>query len=141
MKMKFAIVLLTLACLLGLSAAARAEIRGQIRVTLPFESVVDGETLPAGTYTLSTISEDKFDGLILSSHDHRVSVFVHPIEIEGTSADKPQVSFRQVGDHLFLTRIQTAYGVYNIPVPRSVIMQFADRSHGNATASESCSGK
>jgi len=93
MKMKFASVLLTVICLLGLSAAAKADIRGQIRVTLPFALVVDGETLPAGTYTLSTFSDDKFDGLILSNHDHRIGVFVHPVEIESASADKPQVEF------------------------------------------------
>jgi hypothetical protein len=68
-------------------------------------------------------------------------VFVHPVEIEGASADKPQVSFQRVGNQLFLTRIQTSYDIYNIPVPRSVIMQYADRSHGNGTASESSSGK
>jgi hypothetical protein len=141
MKLKFASILFTLTCILGLSAAAKAEIRGQIRVTLPFEFVVDGETLPAGTYTLSSFSDDKFDGLILSNYDHRVSVFVHPVEIEGASADKPQVSFQRVGQQLFLTRIQTAYDVYNISLPRSVIMQFADGSHGNGTASESSSGK
>ena len=141
MKMKFASVLLTFICLLGLSAAARADIRGQIRVTLPFEFVVDGETLPAGTYTLSTFSDDKFAGLILSNHAHRMAVFVHPVEIEDASADKPQVSFRRVGGRLFLTRIQTAYDVYNIPVPRSVMMQYADRSHGNGTASESPNGQ
>jgi len=141
MKMKFASVLLTLICLLGLSATARADIRGQIRVTLPFEFVVHGETLPAGTYTLSTFTDDKSDGLILSNHDHRIAVFVHPAQIEGASADKPQVSFQRVGQQLFLTRIQTAYDVYDIPVPRSVIMQFADRSHGNGPASDSSSGK
>ena len=141
MKMKFASVLLTLICLLGLSATAKADIRGQIRVTLPFEFVVDGKTLPAGTYTLSTFSDDKFAGLILSNHDHRVSVFVHPVEIEGASVDKPQVSFRRVGSQLFLTRIQSAYDVYSLPVPRSAIMHLADRSHGNGTASESSSGK
>jgi hypothetical protein len=141
MKMKLASVLLTVVCLLGLSAAAKADIRGQIRVTLPFEFVVDGETLPAGTYTLSTFSDDKFDGLILSSRNHRTSLFVHPVEIEGASADKPQVSFQRVGEQLFLTRIQTSHDIYNIPVHRSVVMQFADRSHGNGTASESSSGK
>jgi len=141
MKMKFASVLLTLICLIGLSAAARAEIRGQIRVTLPFEFVVGGETLPAGTYTLSTFSDDKFDGLVLSDRDHEVTVFVHPVEIEGASADKPRVGFQRVGNQLFLTRIQTAYDVYNIPLPRAVIMQFAGGSHDNATASESSSGR
>src|SRR6201993_697723 len=135
MKMKFASVLLTLICLLGLSATAKADIRGQISATLPCGFVGDGKTLPAGTYTLSTFSDDKFAGLILSNLDHRIGVFVHPVEIEGASADKPQVSFQRVGQQLFLTRIQTAYDVYNIPipVPRSVIMQYADRSHGNGT--------
>lgn len=64
MKMKFSSVLLTVICLLGLSAAAKADIRSQIRVTRPFAFVVDGETLPAGRYTLSTFSDDKFDGLV-----------------------------------------------------------------------------
>jgi hypothetical protein len=141
MKMKFASVLLTVICLLGLSAAARADIRGQLRVTMPFAFVIDGQTLPAGTYTLSSFSDDKFDGLILSNHDHRIGVFVRPVEIEGASVDKPQVSFQRVGQQLFLTRIQTAYDVYNIPVPRSAILQLADRSRGNGTASESSSGK
>jgi hypothetical protein len=107
---------------------------------MPFEFVVDGQTLPAGTYTLSTFSDDKSDGLILSNHDHRIGVIVRPAEIEDASADKPQVSFQRVGQQLFLTRIQTAYSVYNIPVPRSAIM-LADRSRGNGTASESSSGK
>ena len=141
MKMKFASVLLTVSCLLGLSAAARADIRGQIRVTLPFAFVVDGETLPADTYTLSTFSDEKSDGLILSNHDHRIGVFVHPVEIEGASAGKPQVSFQRVGQQLFLTRIQTAYKVYNIPVPRSVIMEAAERSHHNGSASGSSLSK
>jgi len=141
MKMKFASALVALTCILAFGLTARADIRGQIRVMLPFEFVVDGETLPAGTYTLSSFTNDKSGGLILSNQDHRTSVFVHPVEIESASADKPQVSFRRVGGQLFLTRIQTAYDVYNIPVPHSVITQFADGSHGNGTASESPSGK
>ena len=53
MKKKYARILLTLVGLLGLGVAAKAQIRGEIVVTLPFEFVVSGKTLPAGTYTLS----------------------------------------------------------------------------------------
>ena len=141
MKMKFTSVLFALTCILAFGLPAKADIRGQIRVTLPFEFVVDGETLPAGTYTLGSFTNDKFDGLILSNQDHRISVFVHPVEIKSASSDKPQVSFQRVGEQLFLTRIQTAYDVYNIPVPRSVILQFADAAHGSGTASEGSKGK
>jgi len=50
---KYANFLLTLICLLGLGSAANAQGRGQIVVELPFEFVVSGKTLPAGTYTVS----------------------------------------------------------------------------------------
>jgi hypothetical protein len=137
MRKKYASLLLTLICLLGLGAAAKAQIRSEIVVTLPFEFVVSGKTLPAGTYTVSRFADDKFDGLILSSHENRTSVFVHPVEIENTSADKPQVSFERVGEQHFLTRIQTAYDVYNIPVSRSAIMEAAARAQDSGSASAS----
>ena len=137
MKKKYASILLTLICLLGLGVAAKAQIRGEIIVTLPFEFVVSGKTLPAGTYTLSRFSDDKFDGLILSNYENRTSVFVHPIEVESAHADKPNVSFERVGEQHFLTRIQTANDVYNIPVSRSLIMEAAARPHDNASASGS----
>jgi hypothetical protein len=140
MKSKFASVLFTLTCILVFGLTAKADIRGQIRVTLPFEFVVDGETLPPGTYTLSTFTDDKFDGLILSNYDHQINVFVHPVEIEGASANKPQVSFQRVGEQLFLTRIQTAYDVYNIAVPHSAIMQYAEKSRGDGTSSGNSAG-
>jgi hypothetical protein len=95
---------------------ARRETRREIVVTLPFEFVVSGKTLPAGTYAVSRITEDKFEGLILSSYENRTSLFVHAVEIESASADKPQVSFERVGEQNFLSKIQTANDVYNIPV-------------------------
>jgi hypothetical protein len=50
----YACILLTLVGLLGLGVAAKAQIRGEIVVTLPpFEFVVSGKTLPSGPYTLA----------------------------------------------------------------------------------------
>ena len=137
MKKKYASILFTLICLLGVGVAAQAQIRGEIAVTLPFEFVVSGKTLPAGTYTVSRFSDDKFDGVILSNREGGKSVFVHPTEVENTSADKPQVSFERVGEQHFLTRIQTAHDVYNIPVSRSEILEAAARPHDNGSASGS----
>jgi hypothetical protein len=98
MKKKYATILLTLICLLGLGVAATAQTRGKIVVTLPFEFVVSGKTLPAGTYTVSRFADDKSEGPILRSYENRASVFVRPVEIEHASADKPQVSFERVGE-------------------------------------------
>ena len=137
MKRKFTVILLALIGFLGMSSVAAAQIRGEIRVTLPFEFVVDGKTLPAGTYTVSRFANDKYEGLILANYESRTSVFIHPVEIESASADKPQVSFERVGEQHFLSRIRTSHDVYNIPVFRSVILEAAARSRENASSSES----
>ena len=47
-------------------------------------------------------------GLVFSSYENRSNVFVHPVEIESARSDKPSVSFEQVGEQHFLSRIQTA---------------------------------
>jgi len=64
---KYARLLVAITFLFKLSLAANAEIRGEIVVTLPFGFLVAGKTLPAGTYSVSRLSDDKFDGLILTS--------------------------------------------------------------------------
>jgi hypothetical protein len=46
-------VLLTLACLLGLGKAVRAQEESKIAVSVPFEFVAGGETLPPGKYNVS----------------------------------------------------------------------------------------
>src|SRR5260370_12646065 len=116
MKKKYASILLTLICLLGLGVTAAAQGRGEIVVTLPFEFVASGKTLPAGRYTLSRVSDDKFDGLILSSYQNRTSVFVHPIEAESAPADKPHLSFDLPAAPHFLTNLQTSNNLPHIPL-------------------------
>src|SRR5258707_7587028 len=115
MKKKYASILFTLICLLGVGVAAHAQIRGEIVVTLPFEFVISGKTLPAGTYTVSRFSDDKFDGVILSNRESGKSVCVHPTEIEYTSADKAQVRFERGREQHILIRIQTAHDDYVSP--------------------------
>jgi hypothetical protein len=135
MKMQYLRILLAIVCFAGLGVTAKAETRRELQVTLPFEFVVSGKTLPAGTYTVSRFSEDKFGGLILSSYENRVSVFVHPNEVEGTRGYKPNVSFERVGASYFLSKIETAYDVYNIPVSRATIMEAEAKQLDSSPAS------
>lgn len=137
MKRKYASILLAVIGLLGTCTAAKAQGRGHIKVTLPFEFVVDGKTLPAGTYTAIRFADDKYSGLILSNYESRVSVFVHPVEIEGASADKPELTFQRVGEQLFLSSIRISHDVYDVAVPRSAILEAARKSGDNTPASES----
>jgi hypothetical protein len=137
MKKRYASILLTLICVLGLGVAAKAQYRGEVVVTIPFEFVAGGKTLPAGTYRVSRISEDKSVGLVFSSYENRSNVFVHPVEIESARSDKPGVSFERAGEQHFLSRIQTATDVYNIPVSRSEVREAAVRSRDIGSASGS----
>lgn len=105
MKTKYASILLTLICLLGLSVAAKAQIRDRVVVTLPFEFVVGGQMLPAGKYILSSFSDDPFNGLILSNVQDHISVIVRPVEIGNARAEKVSVDFEQVGEQHVLTQV------------------------------------
>jgi len=120
-KKKYTSILLALIGFLGMGTAAKAEIRRALEVTVPFEFVVDGRTLPAGTYTVSRFADDKHGGLILSNHESRTSVFV----------------LQRVGEQLFLSSIRTLQDVYDIAVPRSAMLEAAGRSHGNTGSSDS----
>ena len=137
MKKKYASILLTLIAVLGMGTAAKAETRGGLKVTLPFEFVVDGKTLPAGTYTVSHLAHDKNEVLILNNYEVRTSVFLLPIGVDSASADKDEVSFQRLGEQLFLSSIRIGHDVYSIPVPRSAVLEAAGRPHENTGSSDS----
>jgi hypothetical protein len=138
---KYARILVAVTFLLGLSVAANAEIQPQIAVTLPFDFVVSGKSLPAGAYTVRRISQQPFDALMLTSENTGTSVFVLPTEMVGAPNDKPKVSFQKVGEQHFLSAIQTEDYVYNFSVRRSVILEAAQKQPGTVSASASGGSK
>jgi uncharacterized protein YceK len=75
---KHAKILATIAFLAGCGTAANAEMRDDIIVKLPFQFVMDGKTLPAGTYKASHLTNGNSGPLILTSRDNDTSVFVLP---------------------------------------------------------------
>ncbi len=77
MKKQYLRILLAVVGFAGLGVTAKAEVLDQIVVTIPFEFVVAGKTLPAGTYRTNRISADKLEGLILSSVENHVSAILH----------------------------------------------------------------
>jgi len=135
MKKQFPAILLAIVCFAGLGATAEAQDRGVIVVTLPFEFVVSGKTLPAGTYRVSRLSDDNLNGLILSTYEDRVSVIVHSIDVECARAAKPNVGFERVGESHFLSRIETSDHIYTINVSRSAILEAKAKQQGGTSAS------
>jgi hypothetical protein len=118
MKKQYAGILLTLTCFLGLAVGAEGQGPRELVVTVPFDFVTAGKTLPAGTYTVSRVSEDALGGLTISSYENGLSVIVLPNQVEGDPVDNVKVSFKQIGDAHFLSKIETANGIYSIPVSR-----------------------
>jgi hypothetical protein len=138
---KYARNLVAVTFLLGLSVAANAETRSQVVVKLPFAFVASGITFPAGTYTVKRSSQQPFDTLMLTSDDKGTSVFIHPVEMEDVSDDKPKVSFHKVGEQHFLSAIETADYVYNFTVSKSVLLEAAAKQRDIAPGSASGGGK
>ncbi len=135
----YARIIVAVTLLFGLSVAAKAESETGIVVTLPFQFVVRGKTFPAGTYTAKQVSIDRLGALRLSNRASGTSVFVLPNEVEDASAFMPRVSFQRVGEHYFLSTIQTADDVYNFPISRSALMEAAAKSPDTASYSVSVS--
>lgn len=123
----------------GLGITAKAQVADQIVVTIPFEFVVAGKTLPAGTYRVNRVSDDKWDGLVFRSFETRAGVIVRPTEVQSASADQAKVSFEKAGDEHFLSKIQTGDNLFTIPVSRAAVLLASEKSHTN-TASGSSSG-
>jgi hypothetical protein len=86
---------------------------------------------------VSRLSDNDEETLVLSSVESRARVMVPSTTVESTQADKPEVSFQQVGDQHFLSKIETANHVFTIPVSRSEILEAAARSHGASTSGRS----
>src|SRR5271168_2309658 len=118
MRKQYLRILIVLIGLAGFGVAAKGQAFDQIVVNIPYDFVVAGNTLPAGTYRVNRVSiNDR--ALILSSFENRASVIALATQVESSSADKAQVSFEQVGGERFLSKIETSNHVFTIPVSRS----------------------
>jgi hypothetical protein len=126
----------------GLGVTAKAQVVDQVVVTIPFQFVVAGKTLPAGTYRVNRVSDDKWAGLIFSSFENRTSALVCPIEVESinevesTPEGKAHVSFETAGGEHFLSKVETADNVFTIPVSRAAIL-LAEKSHTDTSSRSS----
>jgi hypothetical protein len=126
-------ILIVLFSFAGLGIAARAQVRDQVAVTIPFDFVIGGKTLPAGTYKVNRVTDTNRRILILHSFDNHTSALVVPSQIEDPSTDKVYVSFERVGGQYFLSKIATADDVFTIPMSRSATVEVAARNSAPAS--------
>jgi hypothetical protein len=122
MKQQLASVLLVILSLFGLTVGAKAETHPEVLVKIPYEFVAAGRTLPAGTYTVSRLSDGRLAGLSIVSYEQPSGVYVLPNRFENWPAGDIKVSFERVGDMYFLRSIETLDGVYTLSLPRSAVL-------------------
>ena len=135
MKQQWANVLLIITSLFGLAAGAKAETHREIIVNIPNEFVVAGRTLPAGTYTVSRLSDDRLAGLSIASYEQRSGVLVLANHFENRLADDTKVGLERVGGMYFLRSIETLDGVYTFPLPHSALLTAKSAHTDNMSAS------
>jgi hypothetical protein len=118
-----------------LAITAKAQVTDQLVVRVPYEFVVGGKTLPAGTYRVNRISDSNNQELALTSFENRAGVLIVSDVVDTARADKPSFTFQQVGGQHILTRIETAAHVFDIPGSKSAVLVAATKSHGTPAAS------
>lgn len=134
MKQQWASVLLIIISLFGLAAGAKGETNRDVIVKIPYEFVVAGRALLAGTYTVSRVSDNRLAGLSIVSREQRSSVLVLPNRFESRPADDAEIRLEQVGGVYFLRSIETLDGVYTLPLPPSALLM-AKSAHVNDISS------
>jgi hypothetical protein len=133
MKESYLTAVLTLTCLLGLGISARAQDVDKVAVKVPFEFVAGGQTLPAGTYNVTRVSDQAFPGLVIRSSDN--SAFLLPMFFDGVSADHAELNFEHVGGKYFLSEVKTPAGVYAIRTPRPMAQVAQMKDQGAMSSS------
>jgi hypothetical protein len=136
---KYARILSAMTLLCGLSVAAKAELRDDVVVTVPFDFVVGHKTLPAGNYKVTSLSQSK-STLRITNSDNGSSAIALPFAGASVNVDMPRLTFERIGERQFLSTIQTGQNVYDIRVSHSVMMEAAAKSHDNMPVSGDSGG-
>jgi len=110
-----------LTCLLGVGVSARAQDADAVIVSVPFEFVAGGATLPAGEYRVSRLNPGVNQELFISSYN-KGGTFILPVSFDNNPANQPTLSFEHVGGKYFLSKIETLGGVYAMPASREMVM-------------------
>jgi hypothetical protein len=136
MKKSYYAVVLMLMCLLGVGVSARAQDADAVVVSVPFEFVAGGATLPAGEYRVSRVNPGVNRELAISG-DNKLNAFLLPLAFDDGPDNHPTLSFEHVGGKYFLSRIKTLGGVYTMPASREMVMLGKANSPSPSTSSAS----
>ena len=96
------------------AVTSRAQEVDQLIVKIPYEFVVSGKTLPAGTYRVNRINDRDVNQLSLISFENHTGVLLTSSIVEPNRDDKQALTFEVVGDQHILSKIETADHVFTL---------------------------
>jgi len=136
MKTPYLRLVLALAGFAAFTIPAKAQAVDRLRVNIPFQFVAAGKTLPAGEYTVERLNNSEPRILVLRSYEHRASVTVTPVEVEGSLRGDTHLGFEVAGDQHFLTSIETEDRVFKFDVPNTdTLLAATPQQSGSGSAS------
>ena len=129
---KHSIFIFALIVVLALGVTAHAQAETMVVANIPFSFQVGGQTLPAGTYTVSMLSETSHE-LLVSSREH--GVFVLSAVLDPTQPGGSLVGFQQVDGRYLLDRVNTPIGEFVIDTHHEVTKLAQVQMHAGITSS------
>ena len=123
--------------LAALAAATRAQETDQLLVNVPYDFVVAGKTLPAGTYRVNRANDRDLVELAITGVENRAGALFLSTEVSSTREDKPSLTFQHVGDQYFLSKIETAEHIFTIRVPTNSATEVAMKNQNSPSTSSS----
>jgi hypothetical protein len=101
-------------------AKVRAQIIGELEVTVPFQFYAGNAKLPAGKYIVRRLDSSDPGIMEISTTDDSTSALFEVEEIQANSAPrKSELVFNQYGSHCFLTNVFDEGDADGIRVPAS----------------------
>jgi hypothetical protein len=108
-KVMMALTMLSLIVTLAVTSANAQSGAHFMRIVIPFEFIIKGETLPPGVYIVKRASSEKPEMLLLSSIDggSRVYILTNSLRAK-TGPSGSKLVFQQYGDQYFLSQVWEA---------------------------------
>src|SRR5215510_1504220 len=114
MKNQILKVVVTLLVISTLSIAGFAGFPENLKANIPFDFMVSGKKLAAGTYTIRSTAQHV---LSIHSWNMKQGAFVTTMDLQVSAENKPQLVFHRYGNQYFLAKVISPTG--GIEVPKS----------------------
>jgi hypothetical protein len=108
-QVMMALTMLTLIVTLAVTSANAQSPSHFMRITIPFEFIARGETLPPGVYTVRRLASDRPEMLLISNAQGGMGVYILTNKVRAkTPSSGSQLVFNQYGDRYFLSQVWEA---------------------------------